>query len=315
MILGYKLIDCLTGHSKLWAHVEAGFNPEGKVVWPGDVARLELASLLRQAEKFDFDRLPLEPDGEGWYVPGLTDVEREAWQLGLIPLPAPVVWYEYVIGESRTGVLIQDEGERGWLVRMADYQSDERGIFGYSFTNVVMRITRNVEHAFELAEFGNREFFYWLTDRIARGGKNGEAARQVLDNGIKPMPGLALYLTLMLMSRSTEVRKEPITPAEKLANQIRRRGHRPEIKEHTVVTIVPKQFITRGDGQGGTHASPRLHWRRSHIRHYDHRTPGSVWQAEHEYNGRKGWWLAVIPRFLVGKRELGEITHDYMVKT
>lgn len=306
MILGYKLVDCLTGHSKLWRHLERGNRPAD----PGDAARAELAVLLRQAEKFDFGALPLEPDGKGWHVPGLTEAEQEAWRMGLLPLPAPVVWYEYVLGVSRTGILVQDVGG-DWLVRYVDFTPEE-GV--YSFTNIVVRIQRAALDEEPFALEAGKAFFRWMAERARKDAPpdSGERAAYVLlEHGVKPMPGIALYLTLMLLSRTTEVAKEPLTEAQARTN---REAGRAKYAPHTVVTIVPRKYVDRGEGARGTHASPRLHWRRSHLRHYDHRTPGSVWAPEREHMGRKGWWVAVIPRFLVGVRELGEVSHEYFVR-
>lgn len=317
MILGYKLIDCLTGHSKLWRHLESNFGTRsGELSNPGRQGLLELAALLRNAEKFDFGVLPLEP-GEavesvvpgappekGWHVPGLSEAEQEAWRLGLIPLPAPIVWYEYHIGKSRSGLLVQDDGDR-WLVRMVDFTPDE-GVFSYNTIVLGVSKIEAGNDVFHLA--AGHAFFQWLKERSA---EENLASKVVLEYGIKPMGGIALYLTLMLLSRTTEVRLEPLTAKERLANAGRAK---PKYSPHTIVTIVPKQYIDRGERLGGTHASPRLHWRRSHLRHFDHATPGSVWAAEHEHLGKKGWWLTVIPRFLVGVREMGEVSHEYFVK-
>lgn len=75
------------------------------------------------------------------------------------------------------------------------------------------------------------------------------------------------------------------------------------LPSHTTVTIVPQRFIDEAreaDGTKGTHASPRIHWRRSHVRTYNRGLP----------NERK----IVIARQIVGRRELGEVTHDYVVR-
>jgi hypothetical protein len=98
----------------------------------------------------------------------------------------------------------------------------------------------------------------------------------------------------MLNSRSTEKRTVEGGPKPS--------GNRHPLPAHTVVTIVPKRFVgERPDGERGTHASPRLHWRRSHLREY--KAPsGEVYHR------------IVIPRCLVGKDELGAVTHTYRVR-
>lgn len=72
----------------------------------GDVDGEHLAdtiALLESAEKFDFGDLHLEPNGKlhpttkskMYDLPRLTDVEREAWALGMIPSPSDLCWYEF----------------------------------------------------------------------------------------------------------------------------------------------------------------------------------------------------------------------------
>lgn len=68
--------------------------------------------------------------------------------------------------------------------------------------------------------------------------------------------------------------------------------------------------VLRSEDAGGTHRSPRLHWRRSHLRHYDHNTPRAQWAPTKVHGGKTGWWIAAIPRMLVGKAELGEVSHE-----
>lgn len=79
--------------------------------------------------------------------------------------------------------------------------------------------------------------------------------------------GMLGYLLMMLHSRSTESRTEPAP--DKLNKARIKKGNSP-IPEHRVVSIVPYRIakdIRREYGDAGfLRASPRLHWRRSHIR-------------------------------------------------
>jgi hypothetical protein len=120
---------------------------------------------------------------------------------------------------------------------------------------------------------------------------------------------LVSYLTLMLNSKTTEVTREP-APA-KLNKHRLAKGKTP-LPAHRVVTIVPLAYRTVARG-GGTHASPRLHWRRSHKRHFEEKPVASAatWMPNEVWLGKAGWWVVVIPRFLVGKVELGEVSHEY----
>ncbi len=71
-------------------------------------------------------------------------------------------------------------------------------------------------------------------------------------------------------------------------------GKQPSYEWRTVV-IEPKQ--ARAEGLGGTHASPRLHDRRGHLRRL--RSGKNVWVRAHK----------------VGNAELGTVFHDYEVRT
>lgn len=71
-------------------------------------------------------------------------------------------------------------------------------------------------------------------------------------------------------------------------------GKQPSYEWRTVV-IEPRQ--ARAEGLGGTHASPRLHDRRGHLRRL--RSGKNVWVRPHK----------------VGSAELGTVFHDYEVRT
>lgn len=122
---------------------------------------------------------------------------------------------------------------------------------------------------------------------------------------------LAIYMTMMLSSRTTEVRYE--APPEKLNRARMKRGNTP-LPAHRIVTIVPGKYIDQGDAQGGTHRSPRLHWRRSHRRHYPNRVPSAVWLDSEQHKGVTGWWVGIIARQLVGLAKDGEVSHEYFVR-
>jgi len=117
------------------------------------------------------------------------------------------------------------------------------------------------------------------------------------------------YLTLMLHSRTTEVHVEH---APERLNKRRMEHGKVPLPAHRAVNIVPLSYRTSPRG-AGTHASPRLHWRRSHKRHFEERTGGAVWVPAEQWKGKVGWWVTVVPRFLVGKAELGEVSHEYRV--
>lgn len=86
-------------------------------------------------------------------------------------------------------------------------------------------------------------------------------------------------------------------PAPKSINQRRTaKGHLPLFEYH-VLTVDVQHRNEKGEPQGGTHASPRQHLRRGHIRHY--KSGLTVW----------------IQPMTVGRAEDGKIKKDYRIKT
>ena len=107
-----------------------------------------------------------------------------------------------------------------------------------------------------------------------------------------------LLTVLGLMSTSAGVSVETVLPTKKFINTNRIRSGKPPLEfEHKVVCIDPA--LTRIPGMvalGGTHASPRIHWRRGHIRTLQ--------------DGRK----TQVKPCIVGDKTRGTIIHDYVVK-
>lgn len=259
MILQPYLLDVLRGR----------VTPDDFLVASG-VPRREMARLLSEAEVFDFGGLHLEPSERGlpaYDVPRLTDEEEGFFAEGLIPLPAPVTAFEFqVAGHPRYLILVVD-GEEGWeATRMED------GLI----TGTWIRKTPDDDPT---------AHFVW--------GPPSTEPKDLEKVTYGANLGMAKYFSLMISSKTTEVRRVEGGPREG--------SNRHPLPAHRVVTIVPTRFRTDGDA-GGTHASPRLHWRRSHLREY--KAPsGEVYNR------------VVIPRHLVGRADLGEVSHEYRVKS
>jgi hypothetical protein len=275
MLIAHRIIDLLLGRSreKRLDRIK-GIPPKYELLLARDIIR---------AEKFEFVSLPLEPSptGTGVAVPQITPDEAEAWQQGLLPLPAPCVWYEHTLDGCRTCYLIQEDFTEGeWVYERLDwlYDTDSLMLFG-------LKIGLDPKQ-FSPTDFDADTKVHYMGNtagwqRLSQAGK--EAAFGIGD-------GLfALYLTLMINSRTTEILGQV---APKHLNRSRvKRNHAP-LYDHRVVRIVPQRFVTPGEGHGGTHASPRLHWRRSHIRTLQRGTPEER--------------RIPIPRMLVGRADLGE---------
>jgi hypothetical protein len=249
-----------------------------------EVALLRRASLA--AEKFDFGLLPLEPFSEPtnpflfqFKLPQLTEDERMFWREGLVPLPAAVCWFEFKLQEpgERSALLVTDDG-KSWTVERIDVVEDR-----ITYDGVISVTDRgNDEGAHQTLYFrGNRT----IIDKVV---KSESLCSRLYGSAFL----LSVYLCLMLNSRTTESAVE--VPPERLNHARVKRGCAP-LAQHRVVTIAPARYYDHGDGPSDRRP-PRLHWRRSHLRHLK--------------SGKR----IVIPRFLVGRADLGEVTHEYRVK-
>lgn len=283
----------------------------------------EFQDLANKAEKFSFGEIPLELDPDMskaiigkpvWVQPEITRTETEAWNLGLIPLPAPICWYEFELGHEPSGMLIVQDPEQGMKVQRVDY-NHRKGHLVYNGIWV-----RRPKTATQAPVFQTGDPPYWTDGNIAyevSGPKDAlERYGRMKAKGLKALNlasdhYLCIYLTLMLSSLTTELRIEH--PPEKL-NKARMKAGKAPLPLHRVVTIVPDRYVDRSEPQGGTHRRPRLHWRSSHFKHFDHRTAGSQWMETMPWKGKSGWWVTLVPRHLVGKKEVGVVTHEYFVR-
>lgn len=92
-----------------------------------------------------------------------------------------------------------------------------------------------------------------------------------------------------------------ITPDPK-KNRQRERGGKLPLFEHTVVEIRGYQLDHKGAPAGRTHRSPRMHWRRGHLRRFRNQA-GEIYR------------VTPIAPMLVGSATLGKIDHEYKVAT
>lgn len=309
-----RLIDILTGRVK---------QPNDFYIIPGTSTTVlqEFCELARIAEKLDFGTLQLEQgkvfieatQSYNWEGPKLTEVEEDAWTQGLIPLPAPVCWYEFTLGNSVTGLLVR--GEAGAIdVQRVDYDYKlGRGLFngmwarlgndGIDPGELRMNVVDNAGNKKETyAVLGTKKQIEFV--RLIH-------ERQPAVLNFASDHHLAIWLTLMVNSRTTRKSRKK---ESQLSNKLRVKSHKEPLPDHYVIDLYPSEYVRKGEGQGGTHTPPRLHWRRSHLRHFDHQTPGSKWSANEVHDGSTGWWVTLIPRYLVGLQELGEVSHEYRIK-
>jgi hypothetical protein len=198
--------------------------------------------------------LPLEPDPNKPFqfrFPGLTKDERQAWSEGLVPLPAPISWFEFTLGSSRSGLLILDLGGE-WLVTRLDWTPETFLLYDGHAVSIRMD---------DVGPVG------MIPVRVTGPPAVTQAATSnapIAGPAYRMTPMMAIYMTLMLLSSSTEVVSQH---APKNLNKGRIKKGRTPLADHHVVTIVPERFLRASRSEAGfTRLPPRLHSRRSHIR-------------------------------------------------
>ena len=261
MLIAHKIVDGLRG-SKKYTMIKG-------VPGVTEAMRAETARRVVAAEKFDFGLLPLDPNPTEpghWIVPHITADEVAWWREGLLPLPAPLCYFEFTMGGTRTAFLVEDKGHE-WTIERLDLADQ-----GVLYDGVVASLkfskpasaTRGSEVEVEVG--GNVTALAWY-----KAQKIEELSAQYYAD----TAALPVYMSMMINSRTTEKRVERVS---KTLNASRVRRGKAPLSDHLVVRIVPERFATEKDPTTGrTHRAPRLHWRRSHARHYDHQTPSARW--------------------------------------
>lgn len=110
--------------------------------------------------------------------------------------------------------------------------------------------------------------------------------------------GKFAVIQLCAVLNCSNIEPRTIKPPERINKKRLQRGRLP-LFEYKILEVKQNQGSTNTPGLGGTHASPRLHLRRGHIR----RLPGT--------SGKTTW----VQSCLVGDSKKGIIKKDYKVNT
>lgn len=303
MLMVHKLIDAIRGADK---SAQVDFFPRVTMDHANSVI-----DRLHRAEKFDFGEiiLELQDDNYRYAIPQLTEVEIEAWQQSLLPLPAPLCWYEFVLNKCRSGLLVEEKYDL-WLFSRLDWLGNHPIFFDGGIQVGIGKTTGTKTLVIDYDPSGI--IYNWATENYkASFPKKGNFVfDEIEDTKFKTItsnigkelgasylsiPAMGLYLTLMLNSHSTEKTRNTAPIA---LNKSRIKSHKTPLFDHRVIKIVPERYIRQSRLEAGyTRMSPRLHWRRSHIR-----------TLYRESNHEK---KVLIPRCLVGDAKLGQISHEY----
>lgn len=281
MLVAHKMLDALKGQG-----------PYKLITACSEKQLAVIIAALEQADKFSFERLPLEKaEQPGLFsIPDLTNDEREFWREGLVPLPAEICFYQFELSPaSKSGLLVCDDpgknSDNMFLVTRLDFLPNTNELWA---DGIWMGSPRSalVNEDSDL----NIPITFNGPEQIMNLIKSKDAVWKARQYGSNFM--LAIYMTLMLNSKTSEVVSDH--PPIKLNKAREKRGVTP-LFSHRIVRIVPERFTKERINGSGNHASPRLHWRRSHVR---------IMQT-----GKR----VVVVRHLVGKAELGEVSHEYRV--
>ena len=202
MLYSHKFIDVLRGASQ---------EIPLRLIGTTTAQASAFAELINDAEKFDFGELPLEPDPTEpgkLLLPPLTPVEREAWTDGLIPLPAPLCWFEFTLKGYLSGILVRD----GWTCSRYDWVKE------LMFDGHAARISDGMMSP------SSKNLEVVIKGTIMT--RDPALLRQIYGM----IPPTAIYLALMLCSRSTEVTQSD-EPARKL-NVARAKMGRAPLEQH-----------------------------------------------------------------------------------
>jgi hypothetical protein len=225
-------------HSHQITDVITGKSTKYKLVPIDPVNQADLNTLARRiqdAEKFEFVSIPLEParESDRYNVPDVNQDEMDAWNAGLLPLPAPLCWYEFRMVENLFSLLITSQPNR-WKIQPLFMSKDEVMVDGITLSMEMINGKETILCGFDHSLSVQQQ---WLTENTDYMG----------------YVGLALYLTLMVNSRSTVLTK--VAPPAKL-NKARLKRNATPLADHTVVRIVPDDYIRASREESGKQFSP-----------------------------------------------------------
>jgi hypothetical protein len=264
MLVAHKIIDALNGVS---TKLHLRHSPNAK-----EIDRISIVEQITASVKFDFGRLPLLAKGDGKFGNiQLLDEEILWWADGFIPLPYPLSWFEWNIGEARQCALIKENAD-SWS--MSFFGHDDLGRWLW---NGVSMVVRKEQSTF----FEDSNCLDWGKDQRLNKLKFqaiGDTTflaqhKDTLPQRLSGTFNLCMYLTLALSSKSTD---RVVEAAPTKLNVKREQSGKSPLFNHTIVDIAPQRYISSSEnGSQGHRSSPRMHRRRSHLRHLDHEVSGA----------------------------------------
>ncbi|KJS38083.1 MAG: hypothetical protein VR70_10845 [Rhodospirillaceae bacterium BRH_c57] len=233
----------------------------------------EIAERIQAAHAFEFLNVPVEDCGDGTMdLPGCEAEELAMHNEGMLPLPYEASWFEVPSLEGMETLCL-----------LVEELPDEKAF--PEFTHPRWQVTpfhfvRLPEHPQPILQATGECWFVLGDPKQGRpailpldqfGGAEAMFGHTGLSHAdrIKGESGMLLYLVLMLHSKTTET--ENIPAPEKLNRARVKKGKAP-LPALSRVSIIPKGIAAQmrkdagESGEGALRSSPRLHWRRSHVR-------------------------------------------------
>ena len=235
MIMLHKVIDAITGAA-----------PNGYKEWVDFTRSYISASAFMHV--FDFGEV------DNRYFSDCSDDAALCFSEGLLCLPYDNCVFEsnthFTTGTFKSIYIINSDGHNSWRIGQIQVGEDKDNISPPMFEVI---LSRNSSGHTTYAS----EFFEWVTARggIPPGYSNHE-------NHVRQIAGMVMSLAMLLNTNGVNI--ERIGAPEKL-NRARAKKGRTPIPAYNIVKIKPIQESTI-ENKGGTHTSPRIHYRRGHIR-------------------------------------------------
>lgn len=237
----HKIIDGMaTGKTKYPFPVPPG-SFTGPIV---DREMSRLSNGLSMAHGFDMSAI------EPTFCDALVKTASEAFHEDMLPLPFDVVLYNFGSSGSQHGVIVCD-----FVVKSVDgFTVNEIVRIGNNW--LVMPWVSNIYFGKNLNNGGVEIFpFEFASDHKIVDANLAQASNST-----------QRVLQALVCMETKHVRIVDEAAPEKLNKSREKRGSCP-IAGHRIVTIDTSSAVSEFSGHGITHASPRLHWRRGHIRH------------------------------------------------
>jgi hypothetical protein len=264
-----------------------------------------LAGRVESAQKFDFTNI------QKTFSKELLVTASELLWHDLLPVPFDLSIFNFDLPEEKVMACVLVADKEGILGPIPEgLRGDVQTIWAYGLATPTSPLANTMtpgEWAIHgimavLQKDPEDENTFWITPVAFPGFDAPYTDKHVPGGQAARTSELVLQALVCLVARG--VKLETSKPS-RILNKIRKAAGKAPQFEHKIVVVDPDRIIRESSGDGGTHASPRWHWRRGHVRReHDHTLPsGKVIRMP----------ASTIPACAVGDPMAGLITHDYKV--